>query len=277
MYYFYEGRTIRGIGLAGWALIILTIAVVVMGATLAVVGVLAPALVANPTMLLGPLVGAVAAICSAAVAELAAGIVFLVAFYQIHAGRHEYGLEQTRSLDRALIFLIVYIVLYAVSAVYSSSFSVLFGTGATSNVGVTAGSLVLGPIGALFAGLTLDYSVRAVASPIVRSRLRTALLLGVVGAAVGPALTLLATAGGTLTLDRLSLGITAAALGGQGMAALSLFLFWLAFQEARRNLEAGKPAPVLPRMEQVYPWLYRPWYPYPYAPPSPQPPEPPKS
>ncbi len=100
--------------------------------------------------------------------------------------------------------------------------------------------------------------------------------VGVVGAAVGPGLTLLATAGNTTNLDQLIAGLVGAALAGQGMAALSLFLFWLAYQEVHRAVLAGRPQPVLPRIEQVYPWLYRPWYPYPYAPPSAPPPQPPK-
>ena len=274
MYYFYEGRTLRGIEWVGWALIIFLAAALVVGVTAAVIGLVYGILIQNPANLLGPVVGVIAALCIAVVAELIAGILFLVGFFQIHAGRHEYGMEQTRSAERALVFLIIYVVLGAVSAAYTSSTSLLTGLVTPSTLPSAAGSLVLSPLGALFAGLTLEHAIGTLAAPGARSRLRTALLLGVVGAAVGPAITLLATAGGAITGDHVSAGIIAAALAGQGLAAISLLLFWQGYQETRRALAAGTPPPVLPRIEQVYPWLYRPWYAYPPAvPPPPQPPK----
>lgn len=276
MYYFYEGRTIRGMGPLEWALIILVATAAVMGLTTALLGLAYPALVNNSTSLFGPFLGVLAVICLTFVADLAAGILFLVGFFQIYQGRHEYGLDQVRSMDRALSFLIIYVVLSAVSVVYTSAGGLLLGTGALTGLAAFAPALVLNPVIALFAGLTLEHSVRGVASSATRSRLRTALALGIVGAAVGPAMNLLATSGSGLTLTQVSTGIIAAALGGQGISAISLLLFWLAYVEVHRSLEAGSPAPVLPRIEQVYPWLYRPWIPYPYPPPGP-PPQPPKT
>ena len=276
MYYFYEGRTIRGIGLMGWALLVLLATAIVVGLTTALLGLAYPALVENPANLFGPLFGVLAALCLTFVAELGAAITFLAGFYQLHAGRHEYGLDQSRSVERALIFLIIFLVLSAISIAYSSVGGLVLGITYSSGFATVAGGLVLNPVAALFAGMTLEHSVRSVAAPATQSRLRTALVLGIVGAAVGPALTLLATAGGALTVNAVSTGIIAAALGGQGISAISLLLFWLAYQEARRALEAGTPPPVLPRIEQFYPWLYRPWVPYPYQPPSP-PPQPPSN
>lgn len=280
MYYFYEGRTIRGLGLVGWALLIAMVATIVLGVTSAVVGLLYGVLLQNPAPLLGPLVTIVAAECGALVAEVAAAILFLVGFYQIYAGRHEYGLEQAHAVERALIFLIVYIVMSAVSAVYTSAnglFMGIFGSPVTTTLIAT---VVLSPINAFFAGLTLVHSARAVASPAARPRMRTALILGVVGAGVGPGLSLLAMSSSVVTIERVSAGLVAAALGGQGIAAISVFLFWLAYQDTKKGLEAGKPSPVLPRIDQAYPWLYRPWAPYPYPyptpPVNPPPPTPPK-
>ncbi len=261
----------------GWGLIVVLGAVVVLGATTILMGALYGALLQDPVSLVGTLAGVFAAICLGFVAEVAAGVLFLVGFYQTHAGRHEYGLEQSHSVERAVIFLIIYIVLSAVSLVYSSTLSLVLGIAGPSTVPDAVASLVLSPIIALFAGLTLEHSLRSVASPPVRSRLRTALLLGVIGAAVGPGLTLLATGGGPLTVNTVSAGIVAGAVAGQGMCALSILLFWLAFQETRRSLEAGSPAPVLPRVEQVYPWLYRPWIAFPPSQPGPPPQEPPKT
>lgn len=261
----------------GWGLIVLIGAVVVLGATTALLGLLYGALLQRPVSLLGTLVTVFAAICLGFVAEVAAGILFLVGFYQVHAGRHEYGLDQSHSVERALIFLIIYIILSAVSLVYSSTLSLFLGIVNPSTVPALVASLVLNPVIALFAGLTLEHSLRSLAAPLVRSRLRTALLMGIVGSAVGPALTLLAAAGGALTVYTVSAGIVAGAVAGQGMSAISLILFWLGYREVRRSLEAGSPPSVLPRVDQVYPWLYRPWIPYPPGPPGPPPQQPPKS
>ncbi|HYM40438.1 MAG TPA: hypothetical protein VEY12_09940 [Thermoplasmata archaeon] len=279
MYYFYEGRTARGIGYMSWALLTVMIAVIVLGLASAAMGLLFGVLLQNPLALLGPLVGVVLALCGAVLAELAAAILFLLGFYQVHAGRHEYGLEQTRSMERALIFLIVYIVLTAVTFVFTSTGGLFLGVVSSPATPMLLGTLVLNPVVAFFAGLTLVHSIRTLATPETRSRLRTALVLGVVGACVGPALTLIATTAGTTTVAQYSAGLVAAALAGQGIAAISLFLFWLAYLETRKGLDAGRPAPVLPRIEQAYPWLYRPWvqYPYPYPPANPPPPEPPKT
>ncbi len=276
MYYFYEGRTVRGVGHVGWALLVILVTVVIIGTTTALIGFLYGALLQAPVNFVGTLVSVLAAICLAFVGEVASAILFLVGFYEIHAGRHEYGLEQSHAAERALVFLIVYVVLSAVSVVYSPAFSLFLGVVNPSALPVLAVSLVLNPVIALFAGLTLEHAVRTVAAPLVRSRLRTALVLGIVGAAVGPGLTLLANASRPATVESVSGGIIAAAVAGEGLAALSLLLFWLAYREVRQALEAGSPGPVLPRVEQIYPWLYRPWVPYPPQPPG-SPPQPPPS
>ncbi len=274
MYYVYEGRTIKGIGLMGWALLVQVIAVIAQGVTQAAFGLAFGSILTNPADLLGPFLGTLAALCGIEIAELGVAIVFLIGFFQAHAGRHEYGLEQSRSLERALVLLIVFIVLSAVGAGFSASS--VFTPGLTGQAILTdlTGDFILAPLGALFAGLTLLQTIGSISGEPVRSRLRFALGLGVVGAVVGPLLILLATAGSTITVDLLASGILASAIAGQGISAISLLLFWLAYRETRRSLEAGTPAPVLPRIEQLYPLLYRPMYPY--SPPSAEGPPPPK-
>ncbi len=274
MYYFYEGRTIKGTNLVAWALIVQMGAVVTVGIASAALGLLYAGSYANPTVLIGPLLGVLFAFCGIAIAEVAAGIVFLLGFREMHAGRHEYGVEQARALERALILVIVYVVVAAVSLIYSTSSALLPVVTGQTGLANTAGNLVLAPLGALFAGLALEQSIRTLAPPEEKSRLRLALALGVVGGAAAPAFGLLASLGGSVTLELVSAGILASALAGNGVAAISLFLFWLAYQEVKRSLEAGNPRPVLPRMDQVYPWLYPPYYRYlPGAPQSPPPPK----
>lgn len=272
MYYFYEGRTIRGTNTVGWALLVQLGAVVCLGIVSAAVGVLYVGTFANPLALLGPFLGIIVAFCGIIIAEIAAAIVFLIGLRDIYAGRHEYGVDQTRALERAFILLIVYIVVAAVSVIYTTSSAFLPTVTGQSNLAGTAGTLVLAPLSALFAGLTLEQSVRTLAPEGERSRLRLALALGVVGAAVGPAMSLLVGLASSPTLDLVSAGIIGSALAGNGVAAISLLLFWLGYQETKRSLEAGNPRPVLPRIDQVYPWLYRPYYAYPSGPPPSVPP-----
>lgn len=275
MYYLYEGRTIRGIGLIGWSLLTQTVVVIGLGVTSVGLSLLYGAALTGPMAALGPLMGVLALLCGIELAEVGMAIVFLVGFFQLYTGRHEYGLEQARSLERALVFLIVYVVLSAVSAVYSVSAALVPGLPGWSGLPVLTGNVFLAPLGAFFAGLTLAHAARGVANPAAKSRLRTALILGMAGAAIGPGLVLLATAANPITLGAITTGLIASALAGNGISAISLFLFWSSYLETRRRLEAGTPAPVLPRIDQLYPWLYRPLYPYPsYNPQAPQTPKP---
>lgn len=275
LYYVYEGRTIRGLNLVGWALLTQTVVVIGVGVVLGAISLLYGAVLTNPASVFGPFIGVLLVLCGVEVAQLGVAILFLIGFFQVYSGRHEYGLEQARSLERALVFLIVYVVLSAALFVYSASSALIPGLTGTSSAPALLGSLVVSALAAFFAGLTLVHSIRSLADPAVKSRLRSALLLGVVGAALGPGLSLLASTVSPLTVDVVASGIIASALAGEGIAAISLFLFWWAYQDARRGLEAGTPAPVLPRIEQLFPWLYRPLYPYPpYIPPPPQTPRP---
>jgi hypothetical protein len=274
VYYFYEGRTIKGIGLVSWALLVQFVTIIALGITMAALGLLYGSLLSNPTALFGPFLGAVAAICGVEIAQLGMAIVFLIGFFQVHAGRHEYGLEQGRAVERALVFLIIFIVLTGISTIVSASSTLASGLIGQSTLSTLVGTLVLGSLGAFFAGLTLADTIRSVSGVAVRSRMRTAIALGVTGAAAGPVLTILAATANPITVDLITSGLVASAVAGQGISALSLFLFWLVFRETRRSLEAGTPPPVLPRIEQLYPWLYQPMYPY--IPPSVLSPPPPK-
>jgi len=257
-----------------WALVIQLFAVISLGITQAALGLLYGQLLLNPTALFGPYIGAIAAVCGAEIAQLAMAVVFVIGFFQVHSGRHEYGLEEARSVERAFVFLIVFIVLSGISITLSVTDTFVAGLTGQSSLPTLAGRLSLGSLGALFAGLTLVDTIRSVSGAASTSRLWTALALGITGAAAGPALTILATIANPITVDLITSGILASALAGQGISALSLLLFWMIYRETCRSLEAGRPAPVLPRIEQLYPWLYPPMIPY--YPPGTQAPPPPR-
>ncbi len=275
MYYFYEGRTIKGLGLMSWGLLIQLFAVISLGLTQAALGLLYGQLLLNPTALFGPYIGAVAAVCGAEIAQLGMAVVFVIGFFQVYSGRHEYGLEEARSVERAFVFLIIFIVLSGISITLSVTDLFVAGLTGQSSVPTLARNLILGSVGALFAGLTLVDTIRTVSGGAARSRLRTALALGITGAAAGPALTILATIANPITVDLVTSGLVASAVAGQGISALSLLLFWMIYRETRQSLEAGRPALVLPRIEQMYPWQYPPMIPY--YPPASQVPPPPKT
>jgi hypothetical protein len=274
--YFYEGRTIRGAGLMTWALLVELGAVVVTGLTLVALAVMLGPALESPGGLGTSALTALAAVCGVAGGQVAMAVLFLVGFHEAYAGRHEYGLRHANSVERALVFLMVYFVVTAVGYLYSVTNSLLQpGLAGLPAVDLLSGNAILAPVGALFAGLTLYYAGRTLADPPVVRRLRTALTLGVAGAVAGPLLLAFAVSGALSDLHAIVSGLLASAVAGQGVSALSLLLFLLAFRDIRHNLEAGKPAPVLPRIDQAYPWVYRQEYSYP-QPPAANPPPPPK-
>ena len=258
-----------------WALVIELGAVLVTGLTLVALALMLGPALESPSGLGPSSVTALAAVCGVALGQAAMAVVFLLGFHQAYAGRHEYGLAQAQAVERALVFLAIDFVLTAAGYIYILTNSFLQpALAGLPAVDLLSGNAVLAPVGALFAGLTLYSTVRTLTDPTGVRRLRTALILGVFGAAAGPLLLSFSVSGALTSLDAIVSGLLASAVAGQGVCALSLLLFALAFRDVRRSLEAGNPAPVLPRIEQAYPWMYRPAYPPPPAVSPPQPPKP---
>ena len=231
----------------------------------------------DPSRFLSTLLGVLVAVCGIELAEGAVVGVFLSGFHQIHAGRHEYGLVHARSVDRALVYLVVFAALTVGNGVYTLTAGILGpSVPEVPMASLFIGNVVLGPLGALFAGLTLWETARRIADPLQARRLRTALVLGVAGTLAGPLLRALAEAPGSPTVSSLVGSLLVSAIAGEGVAAVSLLLFALVFRQIRRELEAGRPAPALPRLPPAYPYG---WVPVPPGPPPaaggpPQPPRP---
>ncbi len=257
--FFYEGRTIRGMGLVSGALLVQFGVVLATAAVLVAMALLlGPALV-SPTTFLSSLVAVLAAVCGIELGEVAMAAVFLAGFHQIYAGRHEYGLLHARSVDRALVYLIVFVTLGVAGTGYTLASSLFVpSVPVVPAASLLVGNVLLAPLGALFAGLSLLDSARAVAEPAQTRRLRTALILGVVGAVAGPLLNAFALAPGSQYLSAVVDGLLVSAIAGDGVAALSLLLFILAFREIRGELLSGRPAPVLPRFLVPYPYGWAP-------------------
>ncbi len=259
-----------------WALLIELGAVIITGLTLVTLALLLGPALESPGGLGPSSLAALAAVCGVSLGQIMMAVLFLLGFHHAYAGRHEYGLAQARSVERALVFLMVFFVLTVVGYVYSLTNSLLVpGVAGLPAVDLLSGNALWAPAGAVFAGLTLLFTARTLAAPHVERRLRTALVLGVAGALAGPLLLAFAVSGTLTSLDAVVSGLLASAVAGQGVCALSLLLFILAFRDVRHGLEAGNPAPVLPRIEQAYPWMYRPVCPYP-PPSAAEPPQPPK-
>jgi len=277
--YFYEGRTVRGVGWMSWGLLI-HLASLILGAvgTVLLIASMGAILYTSPEML-AALFAAFALVCGLVIVEIAAAVVYLVGFHGMYAGRHEYGPNQDRNMDRALVFVILAIVLSAVQVV--SPYTLVWGAlySAPSTVPITVGllGLVVQPASALFAGLALFSAVRVFADGVQRTRLIIGMILGAVGAAAGTAILLLAAAYGG-GLGSLVMGYVASALAGQGTSAISLLVFFFVYRDIRRKLETGGIAPAVPSPPPVWPYYYAPPYPYPVAPPQPAfPPNPPQS
>jgi hypothetical protein len=275
--YFYEGRTTLGLAWITLALFIELGAVLAAALALVAIALSFETSVQSPSGSLTPALLAFMAVCGIGVGQVFMALVFLLGLDQTYRGRHEYGLEHARSLDRAVVFLIVFLVVDLVSLVLIVS---PLATG-TTDAGAPSptllllggGNPMLAPLGAFFAGLCLRSLTRSLSSPMERHRLIRGLVLGVVGATTGPALLGFAVSGSLTDVSTIVSGILASALAGQGISALSLLLFATAFRNTRKNLEAGRPMPALPRVERAYPWAAG--LPYAYPPP-PNPPRPPR-
>ncbi len=260
-----------------WALVIGLGAVLVTALTLVALALMLGPALESPAGIGPSALTSLVAVCGVAVGQILMAIIFLLGFHQAYVGRHEYGLAHARSLERALVFLVVYFVLTAVTYLYALTNSFLKpGLAGLPAIDLLSGNPLLAPVGAAFAGLTLVSTLRAVAEPSTGRRTWTALALGVAGAAAGPLLLAFSVSGVLSSLDAVVSGLLASAVAGQGVCALSLLLFIFAFRDVRSGLESGRPAPVLPRIEKAYPWMYR--SPYPVPPPAagnpPQPPRP---
>ncbi len=267
--FFYEGRTVRGLGLMSWALTIQLGSVVAIGVTYAVLAALLPSALTNPTGLLPSVLGIVAAICGIVLGELAMGILFLVGFVDVHKGRNEYGLAHARSIDRATACIAAFAALTAFSTIYSISANFFPPPPAVVPMAsLLAGNLILSPLGALVAGLGLHYVVRSLVEKGERGRVRAAIALGVAGSAIGPVLLAFPAALNPTQVSGVVTGMLASAVAGDGLCALSLLLFVLVLREVRRNLVAGTPAPSLPPYVPAYPWTW-PMPPAPAVPPGP--------
>jgi len=278
--YFYEGRTVRGVGWMSWGLLI-QLASLILGAvgTVLLIASMGAFLYTSPE-LLPALFAAVALICGLVIVEIAAAVVCLVGFHGMYAGRHEYGPNQDRNMDRALVFVILAIVLSGVQVVspYTLVWGALYSVPSGASITVGLLGLVVQPASALFAGLALFSAVRLFADGGQRTRLIIGMILGAVGAAAGMAILLVA-AGLGRSLDSLVTAFVASALAGQGTSAISLLVFILVYREVRRKLETGGIAPAVPSPPPVWPYYYSPPYPYqaavPQAPvPPPSPPQP---
>lgn len=266
--YFYEGRTVRGIGLIVVALGIQLLIVVLNATAVAALALMLPTGLVDPASGLSTAVVALTALCGVYLGEAAMGIVFLLGYRLVYGGRHEYGLGHAQSLDRSTLFLVAFAVIAGLSFLYSLASEVFSpGIGGVPVFYLLTGNGLFAPAGAFFAGLALTYSVRALHPEGAARRFKTATVLGVAGAAAAPLLVLLVVSAGNMSPGVFASGIIASAVLGNGLAALSLLLFMSEYREARRSLEAGNPPPVLPRFAPGYP---APSYPA-YPPPPPRP------
>lgn len=259
-----------------WSLFIQLCAVLASGVALAALALLLGPSLLDPVGTLAYLTGVLAGVCGIELAEVLVAVVFLVGFHHLHAGRHEYGLPHARSLGRATACVALFAALTVFSTAYTIASNSLVPTAPGLSTGlILTGNLALAPIDAGLAGLALLFSVGSVADATHLRRLRSGLVLGIAGAAAGPALLAFGSALSPHDVSGISSGLLAAAVAGEGISALSLLVFFLAFRGIRRELAAGRPAPVLPRYAPAYPWAWAPREPAaPQAPMDGQPPKP---
>lgn len=278
MQYFYEGKTIRGLGWVQWSLyVFLGLLVATLLLSVAIAGLVGTAYTLDPVTLLPSLLGVLAAACGLVILEIVGLVLYCVGFGYMYGGRREFGVRHARHMDWSLVFFIVTAVLFAAqSALPSTSASFVTGAPALVNpsmIGlILAASAVLRALDTGFAGLTLLFGAYAFADAGGARRLVVALILGVAGSVVGSVVTIV----GLYTLPASEYGtmIIAGALGGTGVGAISLLLYLLAYREILGRLRSGAIPAALP-LRPPMPWPYYAPYPYPWAPPPTAPVSPP--
>lgn len=283
MQYFYEGKTIRGMGWVQWSLwIFLAALVATVLVSVILASVLSEALTTNPFAALPRLMGAVAALCGLVILEIAGLALYLAGFTPMYGGRQEYGPRHAREMDWSLVCFIVTAVLYiAQSAVPSNTFVFLPGASTiadASTAGLTLAALaVLRAAFTATAGLALLFGVYAFADAGGIRRLLLALVLGIAGSVVGSVVTIV----GLYTLPPSEYGtmLIAGALGGTGVGLIALVLYVLVYRDVAARLRSGAIPPVLPPRPMFPPPYYYPAYAVPWAPPpaAPSAPPPPPS
>ncbi len=273
--YFYEGRTVRGIGWMSWGMV-LQLATSVLGSAMAIILVMTLGSFAftSPAALTA-LAAVFALACGLLIVEIAVVVLYLIGFHGMYAGRREYGPEQDRNMERALVFVILAIVFVAVQAV--SPFTIVLGGLANpASTTLTLGVVLVAveTASALMAGLALMTAVSVFADGGQKTRLLIGMILGALGAFAGTIISLIGAYVGGAQGSSLET-LIASSLAGSGTSAISLFVFFLVYREVRRKLEMGVIAPAVPLFPPVWPYFFPP-YPYPTAP-APAPPATPPS
>lgn len=281
--YFYEGKTIRGVGWIQsslWAFLALHIATILLSVGLA--SVISTTLSTDPFAAFPSLMGLLYVACGLVILMIVGFALFLAGLGPLYAGRREYGARHARNMGWSLGCFIATAVCYvAQSAVSSNSLTFLpptatVSSSATIGLALAAGG-VLRALFSAFAGLTLLFGIYAFADAAGARRLILALILGIVGSVAGSVISIV----GLYTLAPSQYGpvLIANALGGTGVGLIAMVLYFLVYREISGRLRSGAiPAALPPRPPIPWPYYYPP-YPYrsaspPAAPASPPPPPP---
>lgn len=172
------------------------------------------------------------------------GLVYCVGLAGVYATRSLFAPEHARSVEQTLPWLAVTLVLLATEVVVPSltgPFLTFPGVGYAPPGWSASVGVVLAGLRAIFAGLTLFYSVQGLAQEDGRVRLLVAMTLGVAGAVIWSGSAAYAEGIPGPSMDSL-LPFLVGVLAGLGTSAISVGLFIAVYREIRRDLRASEVA-----------------------------------
>lgn len=242
----------------------------------------------NDTALISSIVGAAFGLLAAACAIIILGLVGLilgiVGLVSLNRGKQEFGMEHTQRVDRAIIMVILGAIIPIVGGIAVGAGTIVTTTPGVQSfsIGSSVASIALGILGTVLVGLFLLWSIETLATPNVRRLGLYAIVVGIIAATSGGALTigLLTTNPLPTTPQDFSLAWLVPGILTYSLSIVSLALWYMAYRGvlgrfARGELRAVVPPPYLPT-PGAYPPGY--WPPAQPVPPPQQPPqEPPKT
>lgn len=176
-----------------------------------------------------------------AIAQSAAGVVFLIGLADLWSGRFEAGEDHARSVALSRPYFAVAILLAFLAVFVPSPTGLALSlpiTGATLPGWTVTSGILLAGVRALFAGLGLFVALQGLADASERPRLLLGMVLGVVGGVAWPGI-LAYGAETSATAQSLVDAIVASVLAGLGTSVISLASFALAAHHIRRRMNDG--------------------------------------
>ncbi len=281
--YYAPSQTERGIRNATYAMLAFMITAAIGIAFILALPSLVNSLINSPPTsldptLIGTLIGIAAAGCAVLVVELIGAIFGLLGVIAINRGRHEFGPERDRRMDRSIIALILGIIVPFFGGFFAATGAIGMGLPVPSTTILAAGvSGAFAVAGALLVGLALLWLLDGLTTPMLHQRATIALAVGITAAVVSIVGSLAVTALVTWQAGQdLPIAYFVPSAVSSLVAIVSMALWYMTYRGVLGRFHSGelRPLPPTPMYPTPYATPYPPPYvPAPYVPPAQYPPQ----